>query len=93
MQVNDTEEIPAAPQMSETFQAALEGNPAANNAPSLEETLREAELKAAEFHDSWLRAKAETENVRRRAQEDIAKAAKFAIDRFARCPLYTSRCV
>nr|WP_186408856.1 nucleotide exchange factor GrpE [Candidatus Accumulibacter aalborgensis] len=70
--------------MSETFQAALEGNPAANNAPSLEETLREAELKAAEFHDSWLRAKAETENVRRRAQEDIAKAAKFAIDRFAR---------
>jgi molecular chaperone GrpE len=41
-------------------------------------------LKADEYHDAWLRAKAETENVRRRAQEDIAKAAKFAIDRFAR---------
>jgi molecular chaperone GrpE (heat shock protein) len=43
-----------------------------------------SELKAAEHHDAWLRAKAETENVRRRAQEDIAKAAKFAIERFAR---------
>jgi len=51
--------------------------------PSLEETLRKAELNAEEHHDAWLRAKAETENVRRRAQEDIAKAAKFAVERFA----------
>ena len=51
--------------------------------PSLEETLRQAELNAEEHHDAWLRAKAETENVRRRAQEDIAKASKFAIERFA----------
>jgi molecular chaperone GrpE len=51
--------------------------------PSLEETLRQAELKAEEHHDAWLRAKAETENVRRRAQEDISKAHKFAVERFA----------
>lgn len=51
--------------------------------PSLEDALRQAELKAAEHHDAWLRAKAETENVRRRAQEDIAKASKFAVERFA----------
>lgn len=51
--------------------------------PSLEESLRQAELKAAEHHDAWLRAKAETENVRRRAQEDIAKAGKFAAEKFA----------
>ena len=50
---------------------------------SLEEMLRQAELKSEEHHDAWLRAKAETENVRRRAQEDIAKASKFAIERFA----------
>jgi molecular chaperone GrpE len=54
-----------------------------NGAPSLEEMFRQAELKAEEYHDAWLRAKAETENVRRRAQEDIAKASKFAIERFA----------
>ena len=51
--------------------------------PSLEEMLRQAELKVEEHHDAWLRAKAETENVRRRAQEDIAKASRFAIERFA----------
>ncbi|SMB24853.1 Protein GrpE [Sterolibacterium denitrificans] len=51
--------------------------------PSLEEALRIAELKSQEHHDAWLRAKAETENVRRRAQEDIAKAHKFASEKFA----------
>lgn len=51
--------------------------------PSLEDLLKAAELKAAEHHDAWLRAKAETENVRRRAQEDILKAGKFGVERFA----------
>ena len=45
--------------------------------------LRSVELMAAEHHDAWLRAKAETENVRRRAQEDIAKAGKYAVERFS----------
>jgi molecular chaperone GrpE len=47
--------------------------------PSLEELLKQAELKAQEHHDAWLRAKAEGENIRRRAQEDISKAQKFAV--------------
>lgn len=51
--------------------------------PSIEELLRQAELRAEEHHDAWLRAKAETENVRRRAQEDITKAHKFGIEKFA----------
>ena len=51
--------------------------------PSVEEIIRLAELKAEEHHDAWLRAKAETENVRRRAQDDIARASKFAVERFA----------
>lgn len=51
--------------------------------PSLVEQLTQAELKAAELQDAFLRAKAETENIRRRAQEDIAKAHKFAIEGFA----------
>ena len=55
----------------------------ADSMPSLEEAIRQAELKAEEHHDAWLRAKAETENVRRRAQEDIAKASKYAMERFA----------
>jgi len=51
--------------------------------PGLEEIVKAAELKAAEHHDAWLRAKAEGENIRRRAQEDIAKASKFAAEKFA----------
>lgn len=51
--------------------------------PSMEEMLKQAELKAQEHHDAWLRAKAEGENIRRRAQEDISKAQKFAVERFS----------
>ena len=58
--------------------------PTIDSEPSIEETIRLAEQKAEEHHDAWLRAKAETENVRRRAQDDIAKASKFAVERFAR---------
>jgi molecular chaperone GrpE len=86
MQVNDNEpvDIPAAPEAPEAVAATADVAPAADQAPALEEGLRQAELKAAEYHDAWLRAKAETENVRRRAQEDIIKASKYSIDRFAR---------
>lgn len=55
----------------------------ADSVPSIEEQFRAAELRAAEHHDAWLRAKAETENLRRRAQEDVAKAHKFAAEKFA----------
>lgn len=52
-------------------------------APGLEEKLAVAEAKATEMHDAFLRAKAEAENIRRRAQDDVAKAHKFAIENFA----------
>lgn len=52
-------------------------------APSLEEQLRQAEQKAQEHLDSWLRAKAETENLRKRAQADIASAHKYAVENLA----------
>lgn len=51
--------------------------------PSLEDQIKALELKVAETHDAWLRAKAEGENIRRRAQEDISKAHKFAVEKFA----------
>lgn len=51
--------------------------------PSLEQLLKKAELDAQEHHDAWLRAKAEAENIRKRAQIDIASAHKYAIENFA----------
>ncbi len=48
-----------------------------------DEKLAAAEAKIAEMQDAFLRAKAESDNVRRRAQEDIARAHKFAVEGFA----------
>ena len=71
----------AAQQPEHTVQPEVMPSP--DRMPSLEETLRQAELKAAEHHDAWLRAKADAENIRRRAQEDIDKARKLAVERFS----------
>lgn len=64
-------------------QAVPENAAPVQEGPALEEKLAAAEAKAAEMQDAYLRAKAEAENIRRRAQEDIAKAHKFAIENFA----------
>lgn len=64
--------------------SANETDPGSNDKlAALEEKLRIAESKAVEHHEAWLRAKAETENVRRRAEEEVAKAARFAAEKFA----------
>ncbi|WMW79247.1 nucleotide exchange factor GrpE [Undibacterium cyanobacteriorum] len=47
------------------------------------EVLAQLEAKVLELQDAFMRAKAEGENIRRRAQEDISKAHKFAIESFA----------
>ncbi len=51
--------------------------------PSPEARLAELEAKHTEVADAYLRAKAEAENTRRRAEEDVSKARKFAIEAFA----------
>ena len=45
--------------------------------------LEAARLKAAENFDLYMRARAEMENVRRRAEEDVSKAHKYGIESFA----------
>ena len=45
--------------------------------------LIKAESEIADLKDAWLRAKAETDNVRKQAQADIARAHKYAVERFA----------
>jgi molecular chaperone GrpE len=45
--------------------------------------LAEAEAAAANAKDEWLRAKAETENIRRRSAEDVLKAQKFGVEKMA----------
>lgn len=45
--------------------------------------LADLEAKHAEVADAYLRAKAEAENTRRRAEDEISKARKFAVEGFA----------
>jgi molecular chaperone GrpE len=71
----DTPTNGALPEAPAAHEAAAPTDPAA--------LLAEAQARAAELNDAWLRAKAETENIRRRADEEVAKARKFAIDGFA----------
>ncbi|TDP38991.1 molecular chaperone GrpE [Idiomarina aquatica] len=49
----------------------------------LELALSKAEAKANEQKESVLRTQAEMENVRRRASQDVEKAHKFALEKFA----------
>ena len=58
---------------------------AADSAPvaELKQQLATAQANLAEHQDKFLRAKAETENIRRRAETDVANARKFGIEAFA----------
>jgi molecular chaperone GrpE len=79
-QENQLSNVTAANQPATAEQASVQKN---ETVPSLEELLKKAELAAEELHDAWLRAKAETENVRKRAQLEISSAHKYAIENFA----------
>jgi len=50
---------------------------------AVEQELQAALAKANEHYDLYLRARADGENIRRRAQDDVTKAHKFAIESFA----------
>ena len=71
---------------------AADGNPEdmpfdGNPEPTLEtlqKTVAELQADKAELQDKHLRAVAEAQNVRRRAQQDLEKERKFGIERFAR---------
>jgi len=63
--------------------AAASAQPSTPGQSSLEEQLASTEARLAEVHDAFMRAKADGENIRRRAQEDVAKAHKFAVESFA----------
>lgn len=75
----------AATAANEAAQASAgqAGVPPGGAGSDLEAQLSATEAKLAEMHDAFMRAKADAENIRRRAQEDVTKAHKFAIESFA----------
>lgn len=59
------------------------GAPADSPEAALQAQLAELQARHAEVSDAYLRAKAEAENTRRRAEDEMSKARKFAIESFA----------
>jgi molecular chaperone GrpE len=56
----------------------------AGSVAQMEKRLEEANRKAEENWERFVRAQAEIENVRRRAEKDLQNAHKFALERFAK---------
>ena len=69
----------AAPQGAANADAA----PTDLASPTPEQQIADLQAKLTEASDAFLRAKAEAENTRRRADEEMAKARKFAVESFA----------
>ena len=78
--MHDPDAFPVKDAANETLETGAEG---AETAADAEQELQRALARADQYQDQFLRAKAEAENVRRRGQEDVAKAYKFAIESFA----------
>lgn len=66
----------------EEVEAAMAAN-VADEIARLQAELAELKAKNSEMADQYLRAKADTENMRRRSEEEVAKARKFGIESFA----------
>jgi molecular chaperone GrpE len=56
--------------------------PAGEPAPDIAALLAKVEDEAAELRDAWLRARADADNLRKQAAADVARAHKYAIERF-----------
>lgn len=81
MSASPESQIPptASPEAAEAAAAAQ----AHDQAQSLEQELAQLKAQNLDLADQFLRAKAEAENARRRAEEEISKARKFAVESFA----------
>ena len=77
--MSNADQHPASPDLAEPLAAAHEAQPSGD----AQKRLAELETRHAEMADAYLRAKADAENTRRRAEEEIAKARKFAVEAFA----------
>ncbi len=71
-----------SPEELEAAQAANEFE-AQNELAAAQAEVATLNAKNTELADSYLRAKAETENARRRADDEVSKARKYALESFA----------
>jgi molecular chaperone GrpE len=71
------------PDQQPAAEATLDQAQTTSAEPDLAQKFAELEARHAEMADAYLRSKAEAENTRRRAEEEVSKARKFAVEGFA----------
>ena len=89
--IKDT--MPSSPKTKDTAEGAAGAPPAGEMADLPAEASKESRLQeeidrlteeASRLRDQWVRAVAETDNVRKRSQRDLADASRYAVTSFAR---------
>lgn len=84
-QKSDCEACSKESEPTQTAQAQEENaQNTAEKEPSVEELLAAAKEENAKLQDLYMRALAEAENARRRAEESVEKAHKFGVEKFAK---------
>jgi molecular chaperone GrpE len=73
------QDVPVSPEEAQAAEAATETDALA----ALNQELATLKAQNVDLADQFLRAKAEAENARRRAEEEVSKARKFAVESFA----------
>ncbi|CAG2129852.1 nucleotide exchange factor GrpE [Cupriavidus numazuensis] len=84
--MEEQKQTPSTPTPDTAAEAAANAATAAPETAGADDVaaqLAALEAKAREHYDMYVRAVAEGENIRRRAQDDVSKAHKFAIENFA----------
>ncbi|MCL6269999.1 nucleotide exchange factor GrpE [Sansalvadorimonas sp. 2012CJ34-2] len=81
-QVEKAKAVEEAAVVEETQETAVETNAAEDSLVELQNELTRAQEELSRAQDQALRAVAEAQNVKRRAQQDVEKAHKFALDKF-----------
>jgi len=80
--VADQDQKQAENEENEELKAA--DTPDGDQEPTLEEIIEQLQIDTAAAEDASLRAQADAQNIKRRAEQDVEKARKFALERFCK---------
>jgi molecular chaperone GrpE len=88
--MSEAERIEPTLETADGQRAEAQGQPAANDADALtaaQAQVAALEAQVKELQDQFLRAQADIQNTRRRADDEVSKARKFAVESFAEAML------
>jgi molecular chaperone GrpE len=81
--MNPTDQPSSAPETKPAESAAAPQGLPPPEVSAIEKELEEVRAESSANLDKFVRAKAETDNIRRRAEQDVANAHKYGVERFA----------